>query len=111
MDGRHLPFYDRAFGDDRRRWSLASPIEALRANATPMLVVCSLQRPDGSCQHSNEFAAKAKALGVSVRVSPQNLSHKQINQELGLPGAYTDDIEAFLAGLDPALAARLRSGR
>lgn len=108
MDGRHLPFYDRAFGNDRNRWRLASPIDALSAGAAPILAVCSLPRPDHSCDHAVQFAAKAKTLGVRCRVSQQDLSHAQINEELGLPGAYTDDVDAFLATLDPSIAMALQ---
>jgi hypothetical protein len=29
-------------------------------------------------------------------VLPQDRSHEQINEQLGLPGAYTDAVDAFL---------------
>jgi acetyl esterase/lipase len=108
MDRRHLPFYDAAFGSDPRRWRLASPIDVLSANARPILAVCSLPRPDHSCALSAAFVVKANRLGVNAHVLEQNLSHAQINGELGLPSAYTTAVEAFLAGLDPIVAARLR---
>jgi acetyl esterase/lipase len=107
MDNRHLPFYDAAFGSDRARWRLASPIDALTRDAKPILTVCSLPRRDHSCDHAADFVAKANALGVRSRMSPQNLSHEQINAELGLPGSYTDDVEAFMASLDPKISALL----
>jgi acetyl esterase/lipase len=107
MSNRHLPFYDAAFGNDRARWHLASPIDALTHGAMPILAVCSLPRRDHSCEHAADFVAKAQALGVRSRVSRQDLSHEQINKELGLPGAYTGDVEAFMASLDPQVSALL----
>jgi len=44
-------------------------------------------------------------------VLQQPLSHRQINEQLGAPGAYTDSVDAFLESLDYSLARALRSGR
>jgi acetyl esterase/lipase len=107
MAQRHLRFYDAAFGNDHERWQLASPIAVLRADAKPILAVCSLPRPDGSCAHAAEFVAKANALGIRGRISRQELSHEQINRELGLPSGYTNDVEAFMSSLDASVAEAL----
>lgn len=107
MGSPHLPFYDAAFGNERTRWKQASPIEALTRDATPILAVCSLPRRDHSCEHAAEFAARATALGAHCQVSRQNLSHSQINTELGLPGSYTNDVETFMRSLDPTVSAAL----
>ena len=95
MQRRHARFYDRVFGADPAAWREASPTEALAANAPPMLVVCSTQRTDGSCEQSQRFATQAQARGVRASVSEQNLSHLEVNATLGLPGAETDAVQAF----------------
>ena len=46
-------------------------------------------------------ASRAEVLG-------QALNHGEINGELGKPGAYTDAVEAFMASLDPSVAALLK---
>jgi hypothetical protein len=52
---------------------------------------------------------QAGTFGVRTEVLQENLSHKQINEALGLDGAYaaytayTAAVEAFIGSLDPAL--------
>lgn len=98
MAARHLPLYDKAFGKDEGTWRRASPLHVLSATATPLLAVCSTRRRD-ACPQATGYAAKAKSLGLRAEVLEQDLSHRQINEELGLPGAYTDAVESFLASL------------
>ncbi|MDB5849585.1 MAG: alpha/beta hydrolase [Rhodoferax sp.] len=107
MQRPHLRFYDRVFGSDPAYWASASPLQQMSADATPMLLVCARQRPDQPCRQAEEMAVRAKALGRQTDVLPQSLTHAEINAQLGLPGGYTDAVEAFMAGLDPALARRL----
>lgn len=107
MRGRHARLYDRAFGDDEANWRALSPRQRLTAAATPMLLVCSSERRDASCDQATAMAASAHALGRRAEVLPQALSHRDINADLGLPGVYTDAVDAFLAGLDAAFAQRL----
>jgi acetyl esterase/lipase len=107
MERGHLPFYDQAFGRDQARWRMASPIDALSSAARPILAVCSQRRLDHPCTSAADFVAKATALGIRSRVSAQDLSHEQINRELGLPSAYTDEVEAFMGSLDASVAAAL----
>jgi len=38
-------------------------------------------------------------LGVRAEVSGQALSHKEVNQTLGLLGAYTDTVDRFMRSL------------
>lgn len=99
MQRRHLRLYDKAFGKKESFWKSASPYHVLNATATPMLLVCSTIRKDKPCDQTDAFAAKAKALGVRAKVSGQALSHREINQNLGLPGAYTDTVERFMQSL------------
>lgn len=107
MGGRHARLYDRAFGDNEANWRALSPRQRLTTSATPMLLVCSSKRRDDSCDQASAMAASARALGRRAEVLPQFLSHRDINADLGLPGAYTDAVDAFLASLDAAFAQRL----
>lgn len=107
MHRRHLPLYDHAFGSSPDYWRVVSPIGNLQGGGMPMLLVCSTQRTDGSCREAHQFVDKARSLGRSASVLEQNLSHLEINRDLGLPGAYTSGVEAFLRSLDADMARRL----
>lgn len=108
MQGEHYRFYDRAFGSDPADWRAVSPLHRLTPRAVPLLAVCSTERADGSCAQAQAYADKARGLGVPVSVSPQPMSHRQINEALGLDNAETEAVEAFMAALDPVIAHRLR---
>ncbi|MEP6720027.1 MAG: alpha/beta hydrolase [Variovorax sp.] len=99
MQRPHLRFYDRAFGADPEVWRSASPTAQLSRGALPMLLVCSSQRRDDPCAQSRAFANKTIASGGRAEVLPQDLSHAQINAELGRPGAYTAAVDAFIASV------------
>lgn len=101
MQQRHMRLYDQAFGGDPAVWRAASPYAALAGQGAPMLAVCSSRRDD-SCAQAQRYAAKAAAMGRKVQVLPQDLSHKQINHELGLAGPYTEAVDAFVRDLLPA---------
>lgn len=107
MERRHFKLYDAAFGSDKDYWIKTSPWHQLKAAPAPMLMVCSTRRSE-SCPQAQAMATKLKSLGGRGEVLGEDLSHGEINQTLGLPGAYTDAVEAFLRSLDPALAERLR---
>lgn len=95
MRGPHLPLYDKAFGEDAARWTALSPTLLLTAAAPPLLAVCSSRRAE-SCTQAQGLADQGRQLGVTVQVLPQDLSHGQINQQLGLPGDYTRQVDQFL---------------
>ena len=97
MVGRHLGFYDKAFGDDPTDWAKASPMDQWTPKAVPMMLVCSIQRPDDPCDEARRFQAKAQAGGGDMTVLPRALTHADINRALGLPGIYTDAVDAFIA--------------
>ena len=110
MNARHLPLYDHAFGSDPAFWRASSPFHLLKGTGAPLLAVCSSRRQD-SCPQATNFVARATALGRQASVLPQDLSHGDINRLLGEDSAYTTAVEAFMAGLDPALAKRLDTRR
>lgn len=107
MGSRHFSLYDPAFGTDPAYWRATSPIVALSAASTPLLAVCSSRRSD-SCPQAQAYVARATALGVKATELPKNLSHGEINNDLGEPGAYTSAVEDFLGALHPALNALLK---
>lgn len=99
MTRRHLPLYDDAFGTDRADWRTLSPIAQLHGTVPPMLLVCSTTRKDQPCNEANAFAQKARGMGRRAEVSGQALTHREINVTLGEPGAYTQTVDTFVAGL------------
>jgi acetyl esterase/lipase len=104
MQRSHLRFYDKAFGSDPTTWRQASPLQNLSKQSLPILTVCSTQRGDNPCAAAQAYIEKAAALGVRAEKLEQNLSHKQINQNLGLPNSYTDAVEDFMRSLDDSIA-------
>jgi acetyl esterase/lipase len=96
MEGRHPRFYDEAFGADPAGWARVSPMDQWTRSAVPMLLVCSSQRPDKPCDDAKAFADLTARAGVTTPVLPQALSHADINRTLGLPGGYTEAVEAFV---------------
>ncbi len=105
MKAKHARFYDRAFGRDPAYWRTASPFHVLSEIATPFLAVCSTRRSD-SCRQASRFVSKATSLNVRASMLEQDLSHKDINQQLGMEGSYTDAVESFMRALDePAMRA------
>jgi arylformamidase len=107
MNRPHLGLYDTAFGENPALWEAASPMHHLTRDGPPWLGVCSSPRRI-SCSANETYADKAQSLGVRAEVLGQALNHGEINSELGKPGAYTDAVEAFMASLDPNVAALLK---
>jgi acetyl esterase/lipase len=100
--------YREAFGETEAQWVTASPFHRLDAAGPPWLGVCSTTRKDDSCGQARAFADKARRLGLRAEVLPQAKSHGAINNDLGLESDYTRRVEAFMAGLDPVVAERLK---
>lgn len=96
MAKKHYDFYDDAFGTDPKYWADTSPYQRLNSNAVSMMLVCSSQRPDKPCAQVESFTQKAKALGIHTEVQPEAMSHKEINEDLGLESDYTKAVEAFI---------------
>ena len=97
MDGKHPKLYDDAFGSDPAFWAKVSPTAQLKPGAIPMMLVCSLKRPDDSCGQSRAFAERLTSLGLEAPVVPQPLTHMEINNDLGLEGDYTSTVDAFIS--------------
>ena len=99
MQARHARFYDRAFGHDREYWKAASPFHALAGRSQPILAICSTRRAD-ACHQANRFVEKAASHGTRASVLKQDLTHKEINRNLGEEPGYTQAVESFLCSLD-----------
>lgn len=98
MTSKHLRLYDQAFGTDPDYWRAASPFHRLSDRPAPLLAVCSTQRDD-ACPQARIFTGKASSLGARSSVLPVDLSHREINHDLGLSSAYTDSVESFMRSL------------
>lgn len=103
MEARHPRLFDDAFGRDPAFWRAASPYHQATRRTPPMLAVCSSRRAS-ACPQARRFAARMTELGTRTQVLAEDLSHGQINEELGRAAAYTSRVEAFLRTLDPAVA-------
>jgi len=97
MESRHPKLYDDAFGSDPAFWASVSPTAQLKPDAIPMMLVCSLKRPDDSCGQSRAFAAHLKRVGMAAPVVPEPLTHMEVNNNLGLDGDYTSAVDGFIA--------------
>ena len=87
--------YHTAFGRNPADWIAASPYHQLARDAVPMLFVCSSRRQD-ACPQGRAMVENAKALGVPMDVLPEDLSHGEVNRDLGLPSDYTQAVDAFM---------------
>jgi len=103
MEGRHLRFYDNAFGRNVEFWKAAPPFFALTKAAPPILAVCSTRRDD-SCPQAHHFSTKASTLGVTATVLEKDFSHREINLRLGEEPRYTAEVESFMSRLDKGVA-------
>jgi acetyl esterase/lipase len=98
MQRPHARPYDRAFGDAPAAWPPVSPLHRLVAGATPLLAVCS-SRLRTSCAQSQAFRERAATLGVKVTVLPVDRTHMQVDDDLGLPGPYTDSVDRWISSI------------
>lgn len=98
MRAKHYRLYDAAFGREPNYWEKASPIHRLNGTPQPLLLVCSTRRSD-PCPQARQFAAKIESLGGKATVIPLDLSHREINEELGLARDYTKAVDSFLQSI------------
>ncbi|AOF83853.1 alpha/beta hydrolase fold family protein [Methyloversatilis sp. RAC08] len=95
MAERHHSLFDDAFGKDRAFWISTSPVRQLAAPVARWLAVCSSQRRQ-ACDQVKAFALRVRETGGRIDELPLAKSHGAINEELGLPGAYTERVDDFL---------------
>lgn len=96
MEGPHMPLHDHAWGRDEAVWRAGSPMHRLQGPpGSPMLLVCSAHRPR-VCRQAERFSALARSFGGEVRVIAVDLSHREINADLGVDGPYTAAVDDFV---------------
>ena len=98
MQDRHFRLYDRAFSDDPAYWREASPTLVMGEAPLPVLMVCSSRRAI-ACDQAEAFAERARWLGGRAEVLPVDLSHGDVNAELGDDPDYTAAVDRFLHSL------------
>ena len=98
MNSNHPAVYDEAFGTSEALWDSASPTLQVRSRIAPFFAVCSTQETL-TCAQAQEFVNKVTSYGTSATILQENLSHDQINANLGLPSTYTTQVNSFLASL------------
>jgi arylformamidase len=95
MTGRHMGLYDDAFGENAEGWQAVSPLHRITQAPMSMLLVCSSRRKY-SCDQASEFTQAITAAGGTSYALPEDMSHGDINDELGKNAAYTAQIDDFL---------------
>ncbi|HEY3520015.1 MAG TPA: alpha/beta hydrolase [Rhodanobacteraceae bacterium] len=98
MDSPHPPEYDQAFGTDVALWMAASPTLQMYTRIAPFFAVCSTQE-DAVCSQAQEFVNKAKSYGTNATLLQENMSHGDIDANLGLPSSYTTQVSSFIGSL------------
>lgn len=99
----HLTLYDEPWGTDpsnEAHWIAGSPTFQLTQAPPPMLLITSTDSNPGEADiNVGPFADAVNALGGSATILHTAFDHAGTNNEMGAPGTYTDDIDAFLATL------------
>lgn len=95
MKERHAGLFDDAFGKDPAFWRATSPLHQLGGPTAPWLAVCSSRRRQ-ACEQVKVFAQRVRETGGRIDELPLDLSHGDINEQLGLPGDYTRQVDALL---------------
>ena len=98
MSGPHLPLHDRAFGASEAGWELASPLHRLDGRPAPVLLIHSSRRPFAG-EQALAFAAAVIERGGQAEVLSSDLSHVDLNAELGRDPEYTQCVDTFIETL------------
>ncbi len=102
MQGRNLPLFDDAFGDEPAYWRAASPVAQIGAKTAPVLAVCASGRRD-SCPANRVFLDRAARYGTRTQLMEKPMSHMEINRDLGEDNDYTREVETFLRSVGVGL--------
>jgi len=92
--------YKTVFGNDPNYWKKASPFYSLTGKIPPFLAICST-RSATACIEAEKFLKKAMSLGTHGEILAVDLSHREINSELGKESCYTKNVDDFLKKLSP----------
>ena len=108
MRAPHAALYDDAFGTDPAYWVALSPYHQWTVGAPPIQMVCSTERADQPCVQAESMALHVQSRGGRAEVVPKDLTHGEINAQLGLDSDYTRAVEAFMGSLDAEVARHLQ---
>ncbi|HWG11266.1 MAG TPA: alpha/beta hydrolase [Rhodanobacteraceae bacterium] len=98
MAHSHPAVYDEAFGTNVDLWNAASPTLQLKSRIAPFMAVCTSQESHLSSQDL-DFITKANGLGTQTRLLQVDLTHAEIDADLGLPSDYTNKVTSFIVAL------------
>jgi hypothetical protein len=94
----HEAQIDRAMGADPKFWERVSPYHQLKGKVSPFYLVCS-SKQDKYCSQGEDFIKKIKSFGGHGEISKIDLSFTELNEQLGINGNYTDQVEKFLKNI------------
>jgi len=99
-------FYRAIFGETYLDWQKASPFHSMTNKLPPFLAICS-RRSEFACYQAKHFIKKAKSFGTYGEVLAVDLSHGEINSELGKESCYTSSVNDFFKKLSPSIKSML----
>jgi acetyl esterase/lipase len=100
MSGAHLPLYDEPWGADPAVWAAGSPTLVLSSKPAPMLLVNSTEGGgEADSVNGAEFKAAVESFGGRADWYDTPLLHGEVNDLLGVPGAYTTAVQTFFTSL------------
>jgi acetyl esterase/lipase len=85
------------FGTDPSKWPAMDPLACLSGLTPPWLLAYSTQRGPADAKQAKAFAARVQQFGGVATVQGFDLSHGEMDSQVGLPGPLTDAIDKFLA--------------
>ena len=100
MENRPAEIFTKAFGVEPSYWDDMSPLKQVASALEPHFVVCSLKREANVCGGAKTYVEKLKSLNTEATLYPVALSHKDVNEQLGLPSDYTKAVDGFLKTLE-----------
>ena len=96
----------KIFGSTNSEWRAVSPYHILETKIPSFLAICSI-RSDIACDQARHFIKNLGNFGTFGDVLAVDLSHGEINSELGKDSCYTFNVDQFLQRLDPDVASIL----
>lgn len=93
-----------AYGEDATQWVAASPVNLLSDQSLPLLITCSSQRADSSCEQAELFIEQANQYELKTSMIKKDFDHGAMDFELGVDADYTQQVERFMASLDKTVA-------
>lgn len=97
MNPFHQSLYDEPWGTDPAHWDAGSPVHQITEAPNSFMIIVSTEgggEADGI--FGQQFKEKIEALGGEATLYETPLLHGETNDLLGVPGAYTDAVEAFI---------------